>query len=49
MKEIIKQIFEKLACKHDWHCAAKVEFKETSGANMLYVCNKCGKMKKIYL
>jgi hypothetical protein len=49
MKDTIKRIFEKLACKHDWYIGAKVEMKEGSGVNILYICQKCGKMKKVYL
>ena len=44
MRNIIKQIFEKLTCKHQWKLLAKTEY--IDGYRMLFVCEKCGKMKK---
>ena len=42
-KELIKSIFEKWACKHKWKLLAKTEYDD--GYRMLFVCEKCGKMK----
>lgn len=44
MKNIIKQIFEKWACKHEWKMLARTEYAD--GIRYLFVCEKCGKMKK---
>ena len=41
---VIKSLFEKLACKHEWELLAKTEY--IDGYRMLFVCKKCGKMKK---
>ena len=40
----IKSLFEKWACKHKWQLLAKTEY--IDGYRMLFVCEKCGKMKK---
>ena len=47
MKNIIKQIFEKWACKHEWKMLARTEY--TDGFQYLFVCEKCGKMKKKWI
>lgn len=44
MKNIIKQIFEKLTCKHEWKLLARTEYSDCYV--YLFVCKKCGKMKK---
>ena len=44
---VIKSLFEKWACKHEWKCKAKIEYAD--GFQLLYICTKCGKMKKVWL
>lgn len=44
---ILKSLFEKIACKHKWECKAKIEYAD--GFQLLYICTKCGKMKKVWL
>ena len=41
---IIKSLFEKWTCKHKWQLLARTEY--IDGYRMLFVCEKCGKMKK---
>ena len=41
---VIKSLFEKWACKHQWRLLARTEY--IDGYRMLYECEKCGKMKK---
>jgi hypothetical protein len=45
--KLFEALVEKWTCKHTWDCVAKVEC--NGGLNLLYVCAKCGKMKKIWL
>lgn len=47
MKNIIKQIFEKLVCKHEWETLAMVDY--TNGRRYLFTCKKCGKMKTKFI
>ena len=42
--EIFKSLFEKIACKHQWKILARTEYAD--GFQYLFVCEKCGKMKK---
>ena len=42
--EILKSLFEKIACKHQWKMLARTEYAD--GIQYLFVCEKCGKMKK---
>ena len=42
--EILKSLFEKITCKHKWQLLAKTEY--IDGCRTLFVCEKCGKMKK---
>ena len=42
--EILKSLFEKIACKHQWKMLARTEYAD--GFQYLFVCEKCGKMKK---
>ncbi len=55
MKEMIKKLFEKWACMHEWgvHCDIVVmgEFyrNEVVGHKRTLICKKCGKIKKIWL
>lgn len=44
---VIKSLFEKWACKHEWKCKAEIEYAD--GVQLLYICTKCGKMKKVWL
>lgn len=45
MWEIIKDIFKKKACFHDWKLVKETEF----GLNKhyIYICQKCGEIKEI--
>jgi hypothetical protein len=45
MWEIIKDIFRKKACFHDW----KLVKEDRVGAHFhyIYICQKCGEIKKI--
>lgn len=47
MKNIIKTLFEKWVCKHEWETLAKVDY--TNGCRYLFACKKCGKMKSKFL
>ena len=41
---VLKSLFEKWACKHQWKMLARTEYAD--GFQYLFVCEKCGKMKK---
>ena len=45
--EIFKSLFEKIACKHQWKILDRTEY--TDGIQYLFVCEKCGKMKKKWI
>lgn len=45
MTEFIRQLFEKWACKHEWEMKAKTSYSDCNV--FLFVCTKCGKMKKL--
>lgn len=40
-------MLEKWACKHQWEVLAKTEYSDCS--QYLFVCKKCGKMKKKWI
>jgi len=44
MRNLIKQIFEKWGCKHEWETVARTEYIHCYV--YLFVCKKCGKMEK---
>ena len=45
MWEIIKDIFAKRACRHEWelHQRTHINFHD----HFIYICHKCGKIKHI--
>ena len=52
--KILKQLLEKLACKHNWYeqqrfnnMANSIDHKIPSKIKIIYICKKCGKFKKI--
>ena len=45
--ELFKSLFEKIACKHQWKILARTEYAD--GFQYLFVCEKCGKMKKKWI
>lgn len=47
MKNLLKQMLEKWACKHQWKVLAGTEYSD--GIQYLFVCKKCGKMKKKWI
>ena len=53
MKEIINKLLEKWMCKHDWdlfkHIKVYDEFSKdmASGHKYIFICKKCGKIKKV--
>ena len=47
MKNLLKQILEKWAYKHQWEMIAKTNYLD--GVEYLFVCEKCGKMKKKWI
>jgi hypothetical protein len=49
MKELIKQILEKLACKHHWIEFREIKVDSTFGHYHIwhFNCDKCGKFKRI--
>ena len=55
MKKLLKQIFEKIACKHKWEIRqrTKVDLQNERGKiieyyhRTIYICKKCGKFKYI--
>lgn len=44
---LIKSLFEKWACKHQWEMIAKTNYLD--GVEYLFICQKCGKMKKKWI
>ena len=40
---LIKALFEKWTCKHEWETKVMTEY--TTGRKYLFICKKCGKMK----
>lgn len=40
---VIKSLFEKWACKHQWEMVAKTNYVDC--IKYLFICKKCGKMK----
>lgn len=52
MKELIKTLFEKLACKHSWKEIYSQNWRGdfgNTGVDYVLSCEKCGKFKKIKL
>ena len=53
MKKLLFQLLEKWACKHEWSTCRKVnvydEFDERLPVytKYMFVCRKCGKIKKV--
>lgn len=53
MKELIKQLFNKWSCSHEWDQLEEIATYESAHSSRpykrtyLYVCKKCGKFKKI--
>lgn len=45
MKKTIIEIFEKLACKHEWEILRTTEYVDCY--KHLLVCKKCGKVRTI--
>ena len=45
--EIFKLLLEKIACKHQWKILARTDYDD--GVQYLFVCEKCGKMKKKFI
>ena len=45
--EIFKKKKKKIACKHQWKRLARTEYDD--GFQYLFVCEKCGKMKKKFI
>lgn len=41
---VIKSLFEKWACKHEWTIVAKTIYLDRD--RILFACKKCGKMKR---
>ena len=41
---VLKSLFEKWVCKHEWKMVAKTSYLD--GIEYLFICTKCGKMKK---
>ncbi len=49
MKKLIKEILEKLACKHKWEIVHKARIDSNWYGQyiiFLFCCQKCGKFKK---
>lgn len=53
---MIKELIEKWTCKHDWKEPYQVNlYRSKNGKTkrcksmIIYVCKKCGKIKKIYV
>ena len=44
---VIKSLFEKWSCKHQWEMVAKTSY--IDGVEYLFICQKCGKMKKKWI
>lgn len=50
LKELIKSLFEKWACKHEWEIWDVVNVTDDFGGRYTvthFVCKKCGKFKKV--
>lgn len=43
MKNLLKDLLEKLCCKHDWQIVRSVEYIDCW--RYLLICKKCGKIK----
>lgn len=52
MRNVIKQILEKFACKHDWYVHEETHVMTDWGESyyrQTLICRKCGKIKSIKL
>lgn len=50
MKNILSKLLEKWLCKHDWELFRETEvffWGSTVGYEYIFICKKCGKIKKI--
>lgn len=53
MKEIINKLLEKWMCKHDWDLFKHIQVYDdfsgdmASGHIYIFICKKCGKIKKV--
>lgn len=53
MKKLLFQLLEKWACKHEWSTYRKADVYDEFGdrfpiyAKYMFICRKCGKIKKV--
>ncbi len=53
IKELIKRVFMRTTCCHTWNCIRKTKWYDHDFGNTwfteIWVCKKCGKVKRIKL